>query len=68
MKNLKIINCNFESLGIRNIPIFNGVHTYIYAILYLLELMTPLNKVLVVNEKVSLIIYQFINYIRKEND
>ncbi|CAD8197440.1 unnamed protein product [Paramecium pentaurelia] len=68
MRNFKINNCNFEQLGIRCIPIFNGVPTYFYSIMYLLELMTPLNKILVVNEKVSLIIYQFINYIRKEND
>ncbi|CAD8092782.1 unnamed protein product [Paramecium primaurelia] len=68
MRNFKIINSNFEQLGIRCIPIFNGVPTYLYSIIYLLELMTPLNKILVVNEKVSLIIYQFINYIRKENE
>ncbi|CAD8185802.1 unnamed protein product [Paramecium octaurelia] len=68
VKNSKIINCNFESFGIRSIPVFNGVQSYLYVTMYLLELITPLSQILVVNEKVSALLSQFIKYIRKEND
>ncbi|CAD8120493.1 unnamed protein product [Paramecium sonneborni] len=64
--NNKFLNSNFEFLGIRSIPIFKGVKAYFYPVIYLMELITPLKDILVVKEKVSLIIYQFINYIRKE--
>ncbi|CAK63087.1 unnamed protein product (macronuclear) [Paramecium tetraurelia] len=68
VKNAKIINFNFESLGIRSIPIFTGVQSYLYVTMYLLELITPLSQILKINEKVCVLISQFINYIRKEND